>query len=120
MSAKAKRKEDWIEIVTPEDENRMASPQYIRKLLGIKDVDLSNVWNRLLRLENKITKLESPARQEKITELLRKNGKHNLTWISNRVSDYEWYDIMELLKKGIVNKTRSGSQILYSLEGDNL
>ena len=107
----SKRKEDWIKIYTPENEDKIAAPSYIKKLLR---VDTSNIYTRLHRMESKIDKLESPQRQEKIIEILRGQGKHNKIWLGNRI-DYRWYDLTALIKKGIVIETKSGTQPMIEL-----
>lgn len=111
-----KRKEDWIKIFTPKNKEMIASPQYVKKLLGL---DLSNIYNRLIHMEEKIDKLESPIRQEKIIGLLRDYGKHNEIWLDNRVH-YLWYDLRDLVKKGIVIETISGSQHMFELASDRV
>lgn len=108
------RTQEWIKITTPEGKDMIASPSYVKKLMGI---DLSNVFNRVHRLEQKIDRLESPGRQEKIIELLRENGKHNRIWIENRVNNYRRYDLDELLKKGLIIETKAGSVSMYTIEG---
>ena len=108
---RSERKEDWISIYTPEDERKIASPSYIKKLLGL---DLSNVYNRIERLERKVDQLEAPGRQAQILELLQEHGKHNHVWISNRVMNYQWYDMVQLLDQGLIEESMSGSQIMYS------
>lgn len=107
------RKQEWIKITTPEGKDMIASPSYVKKLMGI---DFSNVFNRIQRLELKIDRLESPERQKQIIELLRENGKHSRIWIENRVYDYRWYDLDELLKKGLLIETKSGSVTMYAVE----
>lgn len=106
-----KRKEVWIKIYTPDDETRIASPAYVRKLLNL---DLSNILNRLIRMESQIDKLESPQRQEKIIEILRGQGKHNRSWLSYRV-DYRWYDLTALIEKGIIVESKSGTHLMIEL-----
>ena len=107
----SKRKEDWIKIVTPDNENKIASPSYIKKLLN---VDLSNIYNRLIRMESKIDKLESPKRQEKIIEALRDQGRHSRIWLDNRVS-FRGYDLRDLIEKGIIIESKSGTQPMIEL-----
>lgn len=106
-----KREKDWVKITTPENKDMIASPEYVKRLLGL---GLPYLRVRLNTLEFKIKKLESPLRQETIVRVLRIYGKHNRIWLSNRVS-YEWYDLDELIKKGIVIKTKSGTQTMYEL-----
>ena len=115
MSEKTKRKEEWIKIYTPEGKDMIASPQYVKNLLGIKEVDLSNLYNRLQRLEYQIERLASPGRQKRIIELLRENGKHNLEWIRNRVINYQGYDLDELIDTGLIVMTKSGTHPMFSL-----
>ena len=107
----SKRKTDWIEITTPEGKKMIASPRYIKKLLGL---DLLNVYNRIERLERSVDLLKSPGRQAQILELLYKHGKHNQVWISNRVSNYQWYDISELVSSGLIVESKAGSVTMYS------
>ena len=107
----SERKEDWINITTPEGKKMIASPGYVKKLLG---VDLSNVYNRLERIERQLERLEAPGRQEEILKLLRENGKHNLIWISNRVMNYQWYDLRDLIDKGFIVESKAGSTRMYS------
>lgn len=113
MSEKERRREDWISIKTPDGRDMIASPVYIRKLLGITK-DRENVFIRLERLERKMDRLEAPGRQEEILRLLRKHGKHRKIWIKNRVSNYQWYDLGELLQKDLIVESKSGTITLYS------
>ncbi len=106
-----KRKDDWIDITTPEGKKMIASPNFIKRLLGL---DLSGVFNRLERLERKVKKLEAPQRQAKIISLLRKKGKHNRTWLKNRIN-FQWYDLEDLVKSGTLIRARSGTQIMYEV-----
>ena len=106
-----KRKEDWIYITTPEGKKMIASPNYIKNLLGL---DESGIFNRLERLERKIERLEAPQRQEEIISLLREHGKHNGFWLNNRL-DYLWKDLEDLVKNGVIRRTRSGTQIMYEV-----
>ena len=108
---KAERKENWINIITPAGKEMIASPSYIRKLLG---VDLSNVYNRIERIERQIERLEAPGRQEEILKLLRENGKHSQGWIINRVMNYQWYDLRDLIEKGLIVESKAGSNRMYS------
>ena len=117
MSEKTKRTEEWIQITDPDGKRLIASPSYIRKMLGL---DLTNVFNRLQRLERHVDRLEAPGRQEKILQLLHEHGKHNRTWIDNRVSDFQWYDMSALLEKGLIVTSKAGSVTMYSCAGDNL
>lgn len=115
MSEKTKRKEEWIQITQPDGEKMIASPGYIKKLLGL---DLSNIYDRLQRVEYKIDSLEAPGRQEEILRLLQENGKHNLVWIRNRVGNYQWYDMDVLIKSGLIRTSKSGSVTMYSCVRD--
>ena len=113
MSAKELRKEDWIQITQPGGKKMIASPNFIRELLGISK-DKMNLFNRLHILECKVDHLESPGRQEEILKLLRENGKHNRAWISNRVGNYQWYDLDVLKMKGLIKTSKAGSVTMYS------
>ena len=106
-----RRKKNWIKIFTPDNEDKIASPDYVKKLMGI---DLSNIHRRLIRLEEKMDKLESPQRQEKIIDALRGQGKHNRSWLENRVT-FQWYDLGPLIEKGIIVESHSGSQRMIEL-----
>lgn len=107
-----KRETDWISIYTPEGERKIASPDYIKKLLKVPSV--SNILSRLARAETKIERLESPQRQEKIIRLLKEHGKHNKIWLGNRV-DFRHYDLAALREAGRIVETRSGSQSMIGL-----
>lgn len=107
----SERKEDWIRIRTPDNEDQIASPNYILKLL---EIDRLNILNRLNVLENKVLKLDSPQRKQKIIDALYKKGKHNKIWLSNRV-DYRWYDLEDLIDDGIILETKAGTQYMYEL-----
>ena len=106
-----KRKENWINIETPEGKKMIASPEFVKKMMGL---DLSNIYNRLIRMESQIDKLESPQRQEKIIETLRGQGKHNRLWLDYRV-DFRWYDLGDLIRKGIIVESRSGKHRMFEL-----
>ena len=97
--------------MTPEGENQIASPLYVKEMMGL---GLSNILNRLNRMENKIDKLEALQRKEKIIETLRGQGKHNRTWLENRV-DLRHYDLAVLIEKGIIIESHSGSQRMLEL-----
>ena len=109
----SERKEDWINITTPKGQRMIAAPSYVKKLLNF---DLSNIYNRLERIERQLDKLEAPGRQAEILKLLRENGKHSLVWIGNRVSNYQWYDISSLLDQGLIVESKAGSVTMYSCE----
>ena len=107
----SERKENWIAITTPEGERKIAAPSYIKKLLGL---DLSNVYNRIERLERRVDLLESPDRQAQILELLYKHGTHNWVWIFNRVENVQRSDIKDLVDTGLIVESKSGSRTMYS------
>ena len=109
----SERGENWINITAPDGKKMIASPSYVKKLLNF---DLSNIYNRLQRIEHKIDRLEAPERQAEILKLLQENGKHNLVWISNRVSNYQWYDIHSLLDQGLIVKSKAGPVTMFSCE----
>ena len=104
-----RRTENWIYIYTPDGERRIASPANVKGLLG-----LSSVIHRLKILESKIGVLESPQRQKKIIDALRGQGKHNRSWLENRVS-FQGYDLGPLIEKGIIVESRSGTQRMIEL-----
>lgn len=106
-----KRTEEWIQITQPDGKKMIASPDYIRKLLGL---DLTNVFNRLQRLERTVDLLEAPGRQAEILKLLHEHGKHNQSWIKNRVSNFQWYDIAQLLEAGLIVHSKAGTGTMYS------
>lgn len=107
----SERKEDWIEITTPEGKKMIASPSYIKKLLGL---DLSTIYNRIERLERRVDLLESPGRQAQILELLYKHGKHNWIWIFNRVENVQRSDIKELVDTGLIVESKARFGTMYS------
>lgn len=107
----SERKQDWINITRPTGKKMIASPSYVKRLL---DVDLSTVYNRIERIERQLDRLEAPGRQEEILKLLRENGKHNRFWISNRVMNYQWDDLLALISLGLIIESKAGSQSMYS------
>lgn len=112
----ADRKEDWIQITTPEGKKMIAAPSYIKKLLGLSSRDqlLAGVFSRLVRLERKVDHLEAPGRQKKIIKLLQENGKHSRVWIMNRVSNYQGCDLRGLVQEGLIVESKSGNTPMYS------
>ena len=111
----SERKENWINITTPDGKKMIAAPSYVKKLLKL---DLLNIYNRIEGLERKIDHLEAPGRQAKILKLLQEHGKHNLVWIRNRVSNYQWYDIHSLLAQGLIVESKAGPVTMYSCEAE--
>ncbi len=107
----SKRLEDWIQITQPDGKKMLAAPSYIKKLLGL---DLTNVFNRLQRLESKVDHLEAPGRQAEILQLLAEHGRHNKFWIENRVGNYQWYDLDQLLNAGLIVASKAGTVTMYS------
>ena len=107
----SKRKEDWILIYTADNKHMIASPANVRKLLNL---DLSNIYKRLISAEEKIDRLEAPQRKEKIIEVLRGQGKHNRIWLFNRVR-LLYQDLADLIEKGIIIESYSGSQRMIEL-----
>ncbi len=113
-----KRKRNWIKISTPENEDRIASPEYVKRLMGL-DVNFQVLNNRIQKLEYKMDRVEAPQRHKEILRLLEKYGKHNLTWIKNRVSNYQWYDLSDLIDRKLIVESKSGTVTMYRLTGDN-
>ena len=109
----SKRKENWIRIVTPEGKYMIASPQSIKKLMGLDD-DPRIILNRILTLEIKVNRLELPHRQEEILKLLQENGAHTKIWLVNRVPNFKWGDLEPLIKDGRIIQSKSGTHNMYS------
>jgi hypothetical protein len=108
------REEDWIYIIQPDGEKKIASPAFIKKLLGV-DVEVFNLKRRARELELKVSRLESPGRQAQILELIAEHGPRSRPWINNRVSDYHYYDLDNLVAGGFLVESRSGTHRMYGL-----
>lgn len=121
-----KRKVDWIRITTPEGNPQIASPGYIKGLLGIDKLGLnvkdrlSFIHSRIDRLESRVSILEKPLKKKKIVYLfgLIKEGEaHNRQWIENRVKNLEWREtpdiLAELVKEGKLITFSTRNQKMY-------
>ena len=94
------RKEDWIHIIQPDDANRIASPAYIKKLLGI-DILESSVRSEIENVKWHIKELEKPMRKQKVLELLKSGEHHCFEWFQNRsYPPIELRDLEELVAEG--------------------
>lgn len=115
----SKRKKEWIHIQTPENKNLIASPEYIRKLIGV-DNWFGTLNRELSRLEDRIKILERPLKKKKILQLLANREKHNSTWIENRVPNMSYWLIRELLSElvseGKLQTEKAGTQQMYSIK----
>ena len=113
------RKEDWIYIIKPNNEQRIASPAFVKKLLGIEKLDVYNIYNRLQKLEQKVDKLEEPMKKQRIIELLKSGESHNRQWLENRVEGLGWYLasklLRELVDEGKLKITKAGTNDMYSI-----
>jgi hypothetical protein len=112
-----KRKEEWIYIQTPEGKQLIASPDYIKKLLNLEDVNsylFTSMYRRIQQLEDIVEKLEAPIRREAILELLKDDGKfHTQQWITSRVPRARCYDVRALESEGKLTMKKSGNHVLY-------
>lgn len=114
----SKRDVDWIHIIKPDDENKIANPSHIRELLDIKTIGetLGDVKLLLLSIENRLTVLEKPLRKEAILKLLSEETKpHTEHWITNRRGNY--LDILELKNEGklVVTISPKSHKKMYSI-----
>lgn len=104
-----KRTEDWIHIIQPDNENKIASPAYVAKLLGLTSLKEE--------IEARLNRLEYPMGCQQILELLQKyGGKHTRRWFEGRISipiDYRHF--ADLVNKGKLIVARHGCQTVYGL-----
>jgi len=115
-----KRTENWVYIIKPDGEQRIASPDFIKELLGIERLDVQNVYNRIQKLEQKIDVLEEPIKKQKILKILENGETHNRIWIENRVPDMGGYNtirlINELVEEGKLQVSKAGAQDMFSIK----
>jgi hypothetical protein len=116
----SKRTKEWIQIIEPDGTHKIASPEWIKKHLGLDGVDsnlITSMYRRIQELEGKVGVLEKPIRQKRIVDLLKEDGGfHTQEWISNRTPGYKWGDVWGLLKSGIVEEKMSGHHKLYGIK----
>jgi hypothetical protein len=115
------RKEDWIRIITPEGQEMRASPNYIRKLLGVtvNEADIYNLKHEIRQIKKRVTKLEYPIREKEVIELLSKEEKpHNFTWLKNRVENLTYADYYFMIDEKILLVKKHGkTDMVYLNKG---
>jgi len=114
----AKRKKDWIRITTPEGKDMICSPDYIKKLLDLKDVNsylFLSMYRRIQQLEDNVDVLERPIIKQKILELLKGNGFHTEGWITRRVWHAKYRHVRELQMENRLTTKKSRYHTLYGL-----
>jgi len=76
---------------------------------------LDELKQKVLELELRVRRLESPQRQKRILEIL-KEGPRTRRYIEKRVPNVDWQDFWDLVDKGVIEEVRRGSQHLYRLK----
>lgn len=113
-----KRNQDWIRIEEPNGTQKIASPNYIKKLLDITDVSsylFNSLFERIHQLEDLVDKLEAPMRKESILELLKDGKFHRQDWITRRVARARCSDVRALEIERKLTMKKSGNHTLYGL-----
>ena len=117
--SKNKRTENWISFQNPEGQNKIGSPSFIRKLLGVdtNEESIYRLINRMQSLENKVHRLESPQRQRQVVDLLTKEaGKsHRFNWFSNRIPNLDYRDMRSLVNDGTISEEKAGNTTMFYL-----
>ena len=99
-----KRKEDWIKIVQPDNSDKIASPQYIKKLLGFDDI-----WSSIDSLRAQVFSLQDACLPQlaaycknnilyHITENYQKKAFKDAPIRREFERYYNWRAILEALK----------------------
>lgn len=110
---KSKRTQHYIVIYTPEGKERIASPSFVRQLLGI-----CVLREEVKLLTLRVSELEAPGRRERIVALLRKDGDfRTYNWLDWRLT-FKPSDLDVLLAEGKLERRRSGSHVLYGVPKD--
>jgi len=104
------RTEVWIHVVEPDDTNKIASPSYIKSLLGI-----DNIENRISEINKVIDVLEKPMRKQKILHVLSDGKPHTGVFIKRRLADYRFLDLLELKDEGHIKLEMHGTQYCYRI-----
>ena len=113
------RKKNWIAFTTPEGENKLGSPSFLKKLLGFDKLE-ALVWrlkedNRVM--SHRVIRLESPFRQAEVIELLsQEETPHNFTWLKNRVDNLGFRDLEPLIESGVLRVTDRAGHRMFTLE----
>lgn len=114
-----KREEDWIQITTPDNIDKIVNSSYILKLLGIAQHgdNIHNLYSRIQILENDIDNLRKPDRQAKILKILRReqNQPHNYAYFDYRIIGLRWSEIWELVESGKLETFKSGTVQMFKL-----
>jgi hypothetical protein len=104
MSQVQKREKDWIEIIQPDNEKRIASPEYVKNLLGVNEdkkelqKQVYSLQNRMRTLatifEKQITEYLTPEYERKFLFLLSQEKKSVHPWgLLNQITDEEGFHI---------------------------
>lgn len=114
-----KRTTDWINIEQPDGKKMIAAPSYINKLLGVdkNEADIFNLFSRMRSLENKVHRLESPERQQRVIDLLSQEDERSrmFTWLSNRIRNLDYQDMSSLVSSGVISEEKAGRNTMFYL-----
>jgi len=104
------RTEVWIHIIEPDGTNKIASPSYIKSLLGIDKIEA-----RISEINKVIDVLEKPMRKQKILRVLNDGKPHTERFIKRRLADYRYLDLLELKDEGHIKREIHGTQYCYRI-----
>jgi len=106
----SKRTEVWICVIEPDNKSKIASPGYIKSLLGIDKIEA-----RISEINKVIDVLEKPIRKQKILHVLNDGKPHTEGFIKRRLADYHYSDFSELKDEGFIKLEMHGTQYCYRI-----
>ena len=104
-----KRFMSWIQIIEPDGTNKIAAPSYIAELIGLKALE-----NKVRNMKQQIHNLKAPERKTFILDALKKTP-HSINWFERHTPDYDYYDLRNIAKEGLIEFFHSGTQRMYRL-----
>ena len=110
-----KRKTDWIYIIQPDGQKRIASPSYVRQLLKICALE-KELRHEIWKLNVRIKELEAPIQKKKVLEFMEDKGFHTADWIQRRLPGIPGRIIWDLFAEGKLEKKRSGAHNMYGVK----
>ena len=102
-----KRNKDWVYIVEPNGQQKIASPDYIKNLLGL-DVELYNLKDQIRDLKHRVRDLEAPKRQDQVLNELEKQPR-SYGFLKGVITDLGYSDIHELEHREIITRYTAGN-----------
>jgi len=102
--------EEWAKHVN----ERLAA---IDKSVKSLNVEMRNVWERILRIEARISALEKPIVKTRILAVMLKEKKPRTShYIASRVDGFTYWAFSELSEDGAFIETMSGQHHMYALQ----